>query len=313
MLRVSAGRLPGESNIVQALRCDGLCRIDGLLPAALAAELRRHAAVCLDQALQSVHTGKTRAVTHFAEHLMQGPQLGKRYDCKLPLDSVVCRALCTALASSLGDALTSLIGASAELFELSVITSRVGTPAQELHSDFPPYGDHDDAIACVIFLALEDQHPACGPTVFLPGTHTRSFHSTHRLDKGSASCEGIPRLAPRLRCGDAILMDSALVHAGGANTLRDRPVFHFSFKLPDVYPGGRLSSLREELRGRFTLGSLLQLAHDPVAQEPEEERRQPAASSKLQGKSSRLDRCVWPWHTLTAGMSVLKPSSVVLR
>lgn len=65
--------------------------------------------------------------------------------------------------------------------------------------------------------------------------------------------EGMSRHTPILRAGDCVLMDSALMHAGGANTLAPRALFHFSFKQASAYPTGRLSSLREELRGRFKL------------------------------------------------------------
>ena len=41
-----------------------------------------------------------------------------------------------------------------------------------------------------------------------------------------------------------------------------RALFHFSFKLRDVYPGGRFSSLLEELRGRYTLSDLRWLADE---------------------------------------------------
>jgi hypothetical protein len=57
-------------------------------------------------------------------------------------------------------------------------------------------------------------------------------------------------------------VDSALYHAGGANTLARRALFHFSFLRPGAYPGGRFSSLLEELRGRCRLNELRWLGTD---------------------------------------------------
>ena len=44
--------------------------------------------------------------------------------------------------------------------------------------------------------------------------------------------------SPLLRAGDAVLMDAACFHAGGANTLRRRTLFHLSFCRGGFEPGG---------------------------------------------------------------------------
>ena len=113
----------------------------------------------------------------------------------------------------------------------------------------------------VLFVALTDMDPRMGPTQFLPRSHTRAFHrrrealrasGTHDLPSpdvsdgaappsaraaspgGRHAAGGAARAAgafctPMLRRGDAVLMDAACIHAGGANSLRPRTLFHLSF------------------------------------------------------------------------------------
>ena len=51
--------------------------------------------------------------------------------------------------------------------------------------------------------------------------------------------EEAPRYcAPLLRTGDAVLMDACCFHAGGANTLRPRSLFHLSFSRAGFRPTG---------------------------------------------------------------------------
>ena len=48
-------------------------------------------------------------------------------------------------------------------------------------------------------------------------------------------------------------MDSRVLHCGGANTQRERLLFYVSFKRRDYVPTLRVSSLRDDLRGRCLL------------------------------------------------------------
>ena len=239
---------------IDALQADGLLHVKGLLSQRIIASLAEHTQQSMAKALAMVRTGQASATALFAEHLLLGTQCGKRQDFKLPLDHLVSEALSQAL-SVLGSVLMMLLGESAELFELSALQSGPGTPQQDLHADFPPYGAHD-VVGFVVFVSMADQTPEMGPTIFLPKTHTRTFHQSLPSVYYDRTFEGLPRIAPCLRKGDAIIMNSALIHAGGANTSRDRPIFHFSFKVQDAYPGGRLSSLREDLREKYSLRDL---------------------------------------------------------
>lgn len=85
----------------------------------------------------------------------------------------------------------------------------------------------------------------------IPG-HSCTAHVRASLTRAAALSppQAQPSVRPALRGGDLVLMDSALIHGGGANSLRRRALFHFSFKRPEAYPGGRFSSLLESLRGQ---------------------------------------------------------------
>ena len=67
-----------------------------------------------------------------------------------------------------------------------------------------------------------------------------------------------PLCRPLLSAGDCVVMDSALWHAGAANTSFDRRLlFHFSFARDGAQcTGQRTSSILDELRDRHSLEAL---------------------------------------------------------
>ena len=62
-----------------------------------------------------------------------------------------------------------------------------------------------------------------------------------------------------LGAGDATVFDSRLLHCGGGNASDKRRVlFYFSFEVEGSdNPNSAVSTIREELRGKVTLGDLL--------------------------------------------------------
>ena len=64
-----------------------------------------------------------------------------------------------------------------------------------------------------------------------------------------------PCRLPLLKAGDCVQFDSRLLHAGSANSVRERRViFYFSFRARSAQlPSGYESSLLEHLRGRYCL------------------------------------------------------------
>jgi ectoine hydroxylase-related dioxygenase (phytanoyl-CoA dioxygenase family) len=61
-----------------------------------------------------------------------------------------------------------------------------------------------------------------------------------------------------LGAGDATFFDSRLLHCGGANgSERRRVLFYFSFEVGgSENPNSAVSSIRDELRGQYTLADL---------------------------------------------------------
>ena len=279
------------------LRRFGSVRLDGLLPAELTAGLLAHCDALLDETLTRVRDGHVPEGELFAPHLLSGSQHGKRHDLMLDLSKPTSDALRHALART-SSLFSELLGADAQLFELSSVVSTDGTPPQPMHADFPkmekedaavpraaaspPTNGHaaDDAsiaepscgvrerddsppIAIVAFVALHDLTPAMGATNFAIATHTPGFAAqvAHAWSPSSGSPDARATLmrrqavcAPLLRAGDAVLMDSATWHAGGANMSGERrTLFHFTFARRGLRPGRRKASLLPSLSEKCRL------------------------------------------------------------
>ena len=243
---------------VSLLRESGAVRIDNVLSKQTCKALHAHSIDSLATALAEVKAHRTAASDVFAEHLLIGEQANKRHDVKLSLKSPTVQHAVREVLQSLHAIFVQSLGADAELFELSSITSEVGTPAQTPHADFAAWPDDEDCpgqMVVVCFIALTDLKPRMGPTHFRPGSHTRAFHSDGAA-ASSASCEDLSTsayCAPLLKAGDAVLMDSACFHAGGANTLRSRTVFHVSFARGGFKPRG-FDRFAQSLEGESGVG-----------------------------------------------------------
>merc|ERR1712151_930234 len=104
---------------------------------------------------------------------------------------------------------------------LSCIISDAGSQRQPLHPDTPCSGN-----ACAplltAFVALQDICEDMGPTIVCPRTHNQSSHSAldeikleHRDCEKTLSQFGARQVVCPV--GSALLMDSRLLHCGGAN------------------------------------------------------------------------------------------------
>ena len=140
------------------LAVDGVVRIDGVLPAALAADVR---AVALAAAVGA-----------------------PRQEVPLSLKSdAVASAAAIVAASPVGRALEELCGGDAPLFDLCAVVSAPGAPIQPLHSDL----GFDGAAAAPLytcFVALQETPTALGPTEFCLGSHTDA--AAHSALRGSS-------------------------------------------------------------------------------------------------------------------------------
>merc|ERR1711920_711140 len=112
--------------------------------------------------------------------------------------------------SALGIAFGALGGGlDAELWELGVVVSEPGAAKQPWHFDAP------GRCLFTAFVALQDISLDMGPTLFLPGTHTRSAHEVFMQQPEQFA--GVEPAVALLSAGDAVLYDTVLLHCGGPN------------------------------------------------------------------------------------------------
>ena len=185
------------------LATDGALRVNGVLPAALAADVR---AVALAAAVPSA----------------------QRQEVPLSLKSDAVASAAAAVATSpVGRALEELCG-DAPLFDLCAVISAPGCASQPLHSDL----GFDGAPAAPLFtcfVALQETSTALGPTEFCVGSHVDA-DAHNSLRQGALSREAVPF---PLAVGAAVLFDPRIVHRGGPNSSeRHRAYLSMTFANP---------------------------------------------------------------------------------
>ena len=185
------------------LATDGVVRENGVLPSALAADVR---AVALAAAVPSA----------------------QRQEVPLSLKSDAVASAAAAVATSpVGSALEELCG-DAPLFDLCAVISAPGAPIQPLHSDL----GFDGAVPAPLFtcfVALQETSTALGPTEFCLGSHTDA-DARSALREGALSREAVPF---PLAVGAAVLFDPRIAHRGGPNSSeRHRAYLSMTFANP---------------------------------------------------------------------------------
>ena len=244
-----------------ALRADGVVRIDGALSAAAADALAAH----VDAELAAARSEKPSldADGRF------GPVLSRtnRWDLKLRRGPAVDGALAEVLASggvaklldhALGDEPGGGEKKGATLFELAALVSDPGSPRQPIHPDTPRRPGSEAPAVVTAFVALQDVDEEMGPTLFLPRTQSADAHEKFNApeDGGRAKAELLrttPHRLGLLKKGDVALFDARLLHGGLDNrSARRRRLFYFSFK--DDNAAVRPSeSIMDEVRRRYSL------------------------------------------------------------
>ena len=147
------------------LATDGVISLDGVLPTALAADVR---AVALAAAASAPR---------------------QEVPLSLKSDAVASAAAAVAL-SPVGAALEELCGGDAPLFDLCAVISAPGAPIQPLHSDL----GFDGAVPAPLytcFVALQETSTALGPTEFCVGSHVDA-DAHYALREGALSREAVP-------------------------------------------------------------------------------------------------------------------------
>lgn len=263
-------------------RC-GCCAIPGALTAGTCERLATLVDTALIEAEREIEEtleDSTRDVLS-AIHFSSVRCRQNRWDFKMPLTLEVREAVEAIVAASQG-VLESRVSRQGRLIELACLISDPGAERQPLHPDTPccttrslQFGPSNTCSPLLtIWVALQTVSMEMGPLILCPLTHTPEAHDAlERMpDDDRASDLAVKEhggLAAVCNVGTAILMDSRLLHCGGANAAVDegglrRRMFYTTWQLPQGDSSGGESeeeeptrSIRAELRDRFCLADFI--------------------------------------------------------
>jgi len=197
----AAAAAEGGFAVADALRADGVVRINGIITPTMSTDLLG----CIDESLAAA-LHETREHEEFGEewHARFGDIMKPchRHDVKLGLVSPPVREALSMLLGALQPALTARLGAGAQLHELAALVSLPGAARQPVHPDTPMsffegVGEGEGTYQAgegegqggqneqreqrpsivTAFCALQDIGAEMGPTLFLPRTHTAAAHA----------------------------------------------------------------------------------------------------------------------------------------
>ena len=200
-----------EAAYAELFRAQGMLRVNGVLGSSTCAHLREHLDANLAEAQAMLPAGGNGE---------------NRWDMFLKLTPLVLAAI-TETITPLRPLLDRLFAPDAALCELSALVSDSGAPRQPLHFDTGLEPNAPLLMTC--FIAMQDITDDMGPTVMLPCSVSAAAHQqlTHADEAalgnilGSTATVGdlqLPAVRCTLKAGDVALMDSRLLHCGGANT-----------------------------------------------------------------------------------------------
>ena len=238
------------------LREQGVVRIDGVLSQKSADQMRDFVLDLRRSATAEVAAGQCNQIDRFADVLLKS----NRCDLTIPFGpEIVTQSLQQILGKSpVRHTIEALLTSDAILYELSCLISDPGSQRQNIHPDNPFLHDmSDEPTLLTCFVALQDIDMSMGPTVWIPGTHTKDAHDMFQDESpgygGEESAKdrllrNSPHVLGLLKKGSCAIFDSRLLHCGSANRheTTSRALFYFSFKNPKVgYPGNPASIRRE--------------------------------------------------------------------
>ena len=263
-----AKREPPRSVLGKELLKSGVVRISGALSPATADALREFVDAERERATSDVAAGLRTQDERFANLVL----VSNRCDLLLPLHGPPVDALTELLGegSVLGPLLEEVVGREAVFNELACLISEPGSQQQPLHPD-TPYTARPPLYAA--FIALQDVDVDMGPTIYLPGTHTKAEHTAfyggdlevgrdqtgHRTNAiNEEYIASKPVRLGLLQKGDVALYNQQVLHCGGANESPDRVRRQFYFSVRDfTVPGVQARpSIRPALVQKLTLGQV---------------------------------------------------------
>ena len=164
-----------------------------------------------------------------------------RIEFTLPIVEEVREAL-ESMVASLGPVLEHVVTREGRLVDLSCMISDPDCEYQPLHSDTSL-----ERVKYTAFVALQDVSPEMGPTYLCPATHNYEHHSAldamQKLEVPHAEMLQRFGAVPALcHCGDAFIMNSQLLHCGGAQASAEaggarRRLLYVTWHSPGITPG----------------------------------------------------------------------------
>jgi len=245
---------------------DGVARIDNVLSQQTAEAMSEY----VDQLLLDTTTAVKDGI--FPQEALFGNVFGKenRWDLLLPIEAnknvVKCLTEVLQEGSPVSNAIESILGKDAELYELSTLISDPGSHAQPLHPDIKFQDTLHPLLTC--FIALQDIDSTMGPTVFMKKSATQEYHDDlhdRHLDREATGLVATSyNELGTLGIGDCSLYSAMTLHCGSANKSdKRRRLFYFSFINKSLFneKGGRnYVSIRPEIAERkLTLGSIQEM------------------------------------------------------
>eukprot|EP01126_Amoeba_proteus_P050145 TRINITY_DN5900_c0_g1_i2.p1 TRINITY_DN5900_c0_g1~~TRINITY_DN5900_c0_g1_i2.p1 ORF type:complete len:242 (+),score=39.09 TRINITY_DN5900_c0_g1_i2:46-771(+) len=185
-----------------------------------------------------------------------------RHDLRLDLSEENKRVVSLVL-SNYNSLYQSLFTQESQLVEFGVITSHPGAEQQAIHSDVE--FDSEARRIYTTFVALQDITPEMGGTLIWTGTHTPyfcEFYKPFMLGPVDPYYTINEPAQMTLKAGQAVLMDTRIMHCGGANTSSiDRLLLHFSFEttIESNPPAGFTYNIIPDLKGKICLSQMMEL------------------------------------------------------
>eukprot|EP00310_Coccolithus_braarudii_P001358 CAMPEP_0183359104 /NCGR_PEP_ID=MMETSP0164_2-20130417/51216_1 /TAXON_ID=221442 /ORGANISM="Coccolithus pelagicus ssp braarudi, Strain PLY182g" /LENGTH=405 /DNA_ID=CAMNT_0025533147 /DNA_START=141 /DNA_END=1358 /DNA_ORIENTATION=+ len=256
------------SVLAKELINEGVVRIDGAITAATADALREFVDAERIRSTAEVSSGQRQFSDRFADLVL----VENRCDLLLPLDGPPVDALQELLGerSVLGPLLEEVVGRNAVFQEIACLISEPGAEQQPLHPD-TPFTPTPSLYAA--FLALQDVTVEMGPTLYLPGTHTKEQHTIFYGGNLAVGRDPVGTrtnpvneeyLASRpvkfglLKKGDVALYNQQVLHCGSANESEDRVrrQFYISVRNPAVKGINARASIRPAYLNQLSLGEV---------------------------------------------------------
>jgi hypothetical protein len=247
---------PIDEQYLESITKDGVVRINNVISKELAKQLSDFIINELESSKLAVKDGKIETIERFSNMLSSN----NRWDLKLPMDPLVTNALIALLKSdgAFKQLMTSLVTEDGELFELAAFYTLSGAGRQVLHAD-TLFSSKPALYTCAI--ALQDISEDMGPTLFIPGSHTKIIHK--KFDSKKTKDEVLlnnPHKVSTLNTGDVSIYDSRVLHCGTPNrSNKQRILMYVTFRNPSKKDSDfwNVASIRPEYKGKFTLGDFL--------------------------------------------------------